>query len=562
MSGSYSLTFPPFRLDVTDGRLWRGAECVPVRHKTLAVLRYLIEHRDRVVSRDELSQAIWPGRFRTDAAPKQCILELRKVLGDTPHQPQFIATFGRHGYQFVGLVETESDLLAELAGVDPDQPDSVRRSYCVGRQAASDRLHAAWEHARTGRPHSVLLLGPAGIGKTTLAETFLQQIDAGRGWVARGQCVEHHGTSESYLPLLDALGSLARGRWRNRLITVLDRHAPLWLLRLPALIPPGGDAALRRRVRDADGARMSRELTGALEALTDAEPGILVLEDLQWAAPATLEWLNAWTLRRGAARLLLLATWRTGEGGVKRVGNHWAPGLLNEWRRRPTVTLLPVEELDSTAVADYLLARFADAGLGSRLAPVLYRRSGGYPLLMEALVEQWLADGFLTPCAETWRLAADPAILARGIPLAGRALIEKRLAGLRFDERQTLEAASVLGAEFTTALLTLVLDCDRDAQERRCAALAGRYGLLREAGLSLEPDETVATRYVFHHELYREVLYEQLSAGRRGLLHQRAGQYLETVHAGRTDGIAAALAVHIEQGYHPPQASRSDRLAH
>ncbi len=562
MSGSYSLIFPPFRLDVTDGRLWRDAECVPVRHKTLAVLRYLIEHRDRVVSRDELSQAIWPGRFGTDAAPKQCILELRKVLGDIPHQPRFIATFGRHGYRFVGLVEAEFDPLAEPDGGAPDRPDSVRRSYCVGREAALDRLRAAWEHARTGRPHSVLLLGPAGIGKTTLAETFLQRIDARRGWAARGQCIEHYGEGEPYLPLLDALGSLARGRWRNRLITVLDRQAPLWLLRLPALIPPGGDAALRRRVRDTDGARMPRELTGTLEALTDAEPGILVLEDLQWAPPATLEWLNAWTLRRGDARLLLMATWRTGEGGVKRVGNHWAPGLLNEWWRRPTVTLLPLEELDPTAVADYLLARFADAGLVSRLAPVLYRRSGGYPLLMEALVEQWLARGFLTPCAEAWRLAADPATLARGIPLAGRALIEKRLAGLRFDERQTLEAASVLGVEFTTALLAVVLDCDHDAQERRCAALAGRYGLLREVGLSLDPDETVATRYAFHHELYREVIYAQLSAGRRGLLHRRAGQYLETVRAGRTDASAAALAIHVERGRHPSPASRSDRLAH
>ncbi|MFO7642135.1 MAG: AAA family ATPase [Candidatus Competibacteraceae bacterium] len=532
-----------------------------MRHKTLAVLRYLIEHRDRVVSRDELSQAIWPGRFGTDAAPKQCILELRKVLGDTPHQPRFIATFGRHGYRFVGLVEAGFDPLAEPDGGDPDRPDSVRRNYCVGREAVSDRLRAAWEHARAGRPHSVLLLGPAGIGKTTLAETFLQRIDAGRGWVARGQCVEHYGAGEPYLPLLDALGALARGGWRNRLITVLDRQAPLWLLQLPALIPPGGDAALRQRVRDADGARMPRELTAALEALTDVEPGILLLEDLQWAAPATLEWLNAWTLRRDA-RLLVIATWRTGEGGVKRVGNQLAPGLLNEWRRRPAVTLLPLVELEPAAVEGYLMARFADAGLASRLAPVLYQRSGGYPLLMDALVEQWLARGFLTPCAEAWRLAADPATLARGIPLAGRALIEKRLAGLSFDERQTLEAASALGVEFTTALLAAVLDCDRDAQERRCAALAGRYGLLREAGLSLEPDETVATRYAFHHELYGEVIYEQLSAGRRGLLHRRAGQHLETVHAGRTDASAAALAVHVEQGYHPPQVSRSYRLAH
>jgi hypothetical protein len=85
-------------------------------------------------------------------------------------------------------------------------------------------------------------------------------------------------------------------------------------------------------------------------------------------APTTLKWLNAWTLRRDDARLLLMATWRTGEGVVQRVGDQLAPGLLSEWRRRPAVTLLPLIELEPTAVADYLMARFADAGLASRLA--------------------------------------------------------------------------------------------------------------------------------------------------------------------------------------------------
>lgn len=228
MSGSYSLTFPPFHLDVTDGRLWRGAECVPVRHKTLAVLRYLIEHRDRAVSRDELSQAIWPGRFGADAAPKQCILELRKLLGESPHQPRFIQTFGRHGYRFIGPLAAETSPPAKFSGAGSSFADPVHQDYCTGRDAVLARLHTAWEQVQAGRPHCILLLGPAGIGKTTVATTFLQRINVGRrGWAARGQCIEHYGEGEAYLALLDALGSLARGRWRTRLSAVLNRHAPL-----------------------------------------------------------------------------------------------------------------------------------------------------------------------------------------------------------------------------------------------------------------------------------------------------------------------------------------------
>ena len=91
----------------------------------------------------------------------------------------------------------------------------------------------------------------------------------------------------------------------------------------------------------------------------------------------------------------------------------------------------------------------------------------------------------MTPVDGAWRLTADLDTLVSSVPITARELIQKRLASLSFDERQTLETASALGAEFTTAQVAALLDGDRDVQERRCAALVGRYGLLREAGLSL-----------------------------------------------------------------------------
>ena len=107
MAGPQDIVFPPFRLEAIRGRLWRDGECLSIRLKTLAVLCYLIEHRDRVVGRDELSHAIWTGRFGAEAAPKQCILELRKLLGDSARYPQFIETVGRYGYRFIGCIAAE-----------------------------------------------------------------------------------------------------------------------------------------------------------------------------------------------------------------------------------------------------------------------------------------------------------------------------------------------------------------------------------------------------------------------------------------------------------------------
>lgn len=526
--------FPPFRLDSMHGRLCRDTKCVPIRFKTLAVLRHLIEHRERVISSDELIQTIWPGRFGADAAPKQCILELRKLLGDSARHPRFIETVGHHGYRFIGPIEAEPNPTAEPSSARLDLPNTTIdwKNYHAGREIPLTRLQAAWEQAQTGRPQCVFLLGPAGIGKTTVAETFMQRINVGLGWVARGQCIEQQGKGETYLPLLDALSSLAHGRWRTHLVSTLHRQAPLWLLQLPQLIPSGGETALRRRVQGTDSARMLRELIETLEVLTSDEPGLLLLEDLQWADPATLEWLNAWMLRRGAARLLLMATWRTGAHGVKGAEHQaTATRLLSEWRRRSSVTLLPLAELEPMAVETYLHGRFADAKLASRLAPVLHRRCGGQPFLMHALIEQWLARHLLVSTGGEWRLTTHLDTLASSIPITARELIESRLADLSLDERQTLEAASVMDAEFSTVLIAAVLDSDHDLQERRCAALTSRHGLLTETGLSLEPDEAHATRYAFRHALYRDVIYDQLTAGRRSFLHRRIEQALEIAHA-------------------------------
>ncbi len=538
MAGSQDIVFPPFRLEAVRGRLWRDGESLPIRLKSLAVLCYLIEHRDRVVGRDELSQAIWPGRFGAEAAPKQCILELRKLLGDSPHHARFIETVGRYGYRFVGYIETEPPPRSQSAGIAPDPSNNLPQDHCFGREAALARMQRAWEEAQRERPQCILLLGPAGIGKTTVAETFMQKVSAaGRGWVARGQCVEQHNEGEVYLSLLDALGCLGRGHWRGRLVGALDRHSPLWLLQLPTLIPPGSESALRQRVEGADRTRMLRELLDALDALTSDEPGLLLLEDLQWADRPTLEWLNAWTLKRRTARSLVLGTWRTGDRSFRPDADRSATTLLSEWGHRPTVTMLPLAELDSTAIEAYLAARFADTGLASRLVPVLHRRCGGQPFLMTTTVEDWLAARLLAPVDGKWRLTRGLDALTKGIPAAARNLVERRLAGLEEDERQTLEAASILGTEFSTTLVAAVLDSDRETQERRCAALAAPDGMLTDTGLSLEPHETVATRYAFRNALYRDVVYDRLGAVRRFLLHRRADQHLKSVRDGPIVGI-------------------------
>jgi DNA-binding winged helix-turn-helix (wHTH) protein/predicted ATPase len=99
-----SILFPPFRRDLRNERLWRGTQELVLRPKTFAVLRCLVEHRDRLMTKEELLNALWPGIAVTDGALMACIRELRKTLGDNPHAPQFIETAHRRGYRFIAPV--------------------------------------------------------------------------------------------------------------------------------------------------------------------------------------------------------------------------------------------------------------------------------------------------------------------------------------------------------------------------------------------------------------------------------------------------------------------------
>ena len=126
--------------------------------------------------------------------------------------------------------------------------------------------------------------------------------------MARGQCVEHYGPSEAYLPVLEALGQLCRQPGGTQVMPLLSRYAPTWLVQMPGLMSDTELEAVQRRAHGATRERMLRELAEAVEALTATTPLVLVLEDLQWSDYSTLDLLAVLAQRRGPARLMLLGT--------------------------------------------------------------------------------------------------------------------------------------------------------------------------------------------------------------------------------------------------------------
>src|ERR1700722_8051150 len=100
--------FKTFRLDAANHLLWRNGDRVPLAPKAFDLLAYLVEHAGRLVTQDEILEALWSGTYVNPEVLRKYILEIRRTLGDRPDNPTFIETVPKRGYRFVAPVLEES----------------------------------------------------------------------------------------------------------------------------------------------------------------------------------------------------------------------------------------------------------------------------------------------------------------------------------------------------------------------------------------------------------------------------------------------------------------------
>ena len=563
MSPTLSWRFGPFRLDLAKASLWRGDQLLPLPPKPLAVLVSLVAHAGHVVTKEALLEAVWPDAVVTEGVLKTCLVQIRQALGERAKTPRYIATVHRQGYRFIAPVTVveqlqEADLALSQKPVafakQPQGPGPVSRApgLIVGREAELAQLHQWWARALQGERQVVVVTGEAGIGKTAIVETFVAQV-VGREplWIGRGQCIEHYGAGEAYLPLLEALGRLCRGPDGDRLFHLLHHHAPSGLMQLPGLVSTTEFEGLQRRVSGTTRERMLRELVEAVEVLTAERPLLLVLEDLHWSDSATLEWLTYVARRLDWARLLVLGTYRPVEAMVRA---HPVRTVMQELQRHGRGVELALPYLPETGVAAYLAQRFGEGTLPDELARVLRQRTDGNPLFLVMVVDELVRQGILREGAGGWEVAEGLEAAVRGVPESLRHLIEQQLEQLPCTDRELLEAASVAGAEFSATAVAVSIDNVEEAVEARCDALARRGQFLRPLSVTDWPDGTVSAQYAFMHTLFQEILYERVPVSRRVRWHRQIGARLERGYGPQARELAAKLAKHFVRGRDPWRA--------
>lgn len=556
--------FSPFQLDLAREQVWYEGQLVPLRPKLFAILRYLVEHAGRLVPREELLQAVWPDTVVSDSVLRGCIRALREALEDDAEAPRFIETVARRGYRFLAPLTAASSIQGsrfnvQRAGIGPQAPDAglsptpnIQHPIptLVGREGELRQLRGWFEKARQGQRQMVFVTGEPGIGKTTVVEAVLNLIPNPQSpipnlWIGRGQCVEHYGAGEAYLPVLEALSRLCREARGERLIAVLRQYAPTWLVQMPSLLPEAELEIVQRKVQGATRERMLREFAEAIEVLTVETLLVLLLEDLHWSDYATIDLLSLLARRREAARLLVHGTYRPADLVMS---GHPLKAARQELQTHGHCQELALTFLTDVAVGQYLAARFPAHQLPMGLTHFIYQNTDGNPLFVVNLVDDLVAQGALRVVEGQWRLQKAVAEVERNVPDSLRQLLVQQLERLPPEQQRLLSAASVIGNEFAAATVAASVGGTVEQAEESCETLVRRGQFLQAVDVGVLPDGTVTGHYRFQHALYQTMLYQGTAEIQRLRLHRRIGEIVERQYRERAREIAAELAVHFDRG--------------
>ncbi len=420
----------------------------------------------------------------------------------------------------------------------------------IGRGEELALLTELLEAASAGSGQLVTIAGEPGAGKSTLAHAFLRrarQIAPG-AQLALGRSPEHFGSAEAYSPFLDALGNLLAGGGRERLVPRLLELAPTWAVHFPGLANEAeagaGEALAGMRSRD----RMPRELAAFVTAITGGAAGrplVLLLEDLQWADPASIDLLVYLAPRLEGLKLLLVGTYRPADVESQR---HPLRAALASLGRGD----LPWSEIAPAPFAETEVAAFLARELGAPPPPELtafaLRRTEGNPLFLLNVLNHLLQSGAVTREGNRVLLQRSLDSMERIVPEGIVALIRDKVERLDEADKRLLSVASIEGREFTAAVVAELTDRDEMEIEERLRTLEAAHRLVEPIGDVELAGGLVSQRYRFVHSLYQHAFYDSLAPKRRAAKHLLAAEALTRLHAGRLDALRVALALHFEKG--------------
>jgi predicted ATPase len=426
----------------------------------------------------------------------------------------------------------------------------------VGREKELAELRACFASAAAGRGLLLCVAGEPGIGKTTLVEDFLSDLDA-RGQshlVARGRCSERLAGTEAYLPWLEALESLLRNAERQAqgetiifgaesIAQATKRLAPTWYTEVAPLQSSGSSIERLQAERASSQERMKREFGALLQEISKRRPIALFFDDLHWADASTIDLLSFVAGKFDSMRVLVVATYRPTD---MLLAEHPFLKLKPDLQSRGACREIALDFLSREEVEKYLALEFPENRFPDELPVLIHAKTEGNPLFMADLAHYLRDRGVIATESGRWELAQPLPDLERELPESVRGMIQRKIDQLSEEDRRLMVTAGVQGYEFDSTLLAKALDLDPADVEERLESLERVYALTRLVSEREFPGHVLSLRYRFVHVLYQNTLYASLRPTRRAQLSAAVAEAMLALYGKQSATMASELAFLFE----------------
>ncbi len=411
----------------------------------------------------------------------------------------------------------------------------------VGREQEVGLLVERWEQAKEGMGQVVMLGGEAGIGKSRLVQELKERVAGEPHTRLEFRCSPYYQNSALY-PVIEHLQRLLQFKREDAPVEKLNKlegtlelyefslsevvplFAALLSLPLPDRYTPLTLTPQRQKQKTLEA------LVAWLQKEAERQPVLLIVEDLHWVDPSTLEFLGFLVDQRPRAHMLMLLTFR--------------PEFIPPWDTRSQVTRLTLNRLASKQVEAIVESVAGSKTLPAEVVQQVVSKTDGVPLFVEELTKTVLESGLLKEGEGHYELAGPLPPLA--IPATLHDSLMARLDRLA-AVREVAQLGATLGREFTYELLQAVSLLDGRILQTELARLVDAE-LLVQRGLPPQ------ARYSFRHALIQDTAYQSLLKSKRQQYHQQIAQVLEARFSETTETQPELLAHHYTEAGFREQA--------
>ncbi|WP_159587168.1 ATP-binding protein [Chelativorans xinjiangense] len=452
----------------------------------------------------------------TDEAAVRIQMEAHLALGDRAAALRCYHRYGEVLQRELAVTPGEAigAMYQQLRAGAPNRDEArdlpVAESPFVGRNLEWNQLIEAWNTARQGRAHLLLVTGEPGIGKSRLALELGRRVRADGHLVASARAYEAAGRLP-WGPVVDLLRS-------DAIRSHIDTLDTVWRTELARLLPELRDASQPSEPkRSGDVAQRHRLFDAVSRAFVASDrPRLLIIDDLQWCDPETIE-LIGFVVRSGrTAPVLIVGTIRWEEIPE----HHPFVGLVDALGHDQAVTTVPLDRLDEATTATLAARLRAEDTIDPGLAARLWSETEGNPLfVIETLRAGISSDGSQAVLTPTMR-----------------AVLRARLGQLTDGARLIAEVAAVIGRPFSVGLLVSATGTDEGEVVDHVDEL-WRRRIIHDQGLT----------YDFSHDKLRAVALEMVTPARRRQLHRAVAEAIVVERRKDRDAASPQLAAHYDQ---------------